>query len=253
MSILNIFMPVESEPAQYSVPKVDYQLTSIPEGPGVAQVEKILDLLPPLSLKHGPFLAGGAVRRLLQGRAVDDGDLDFFFTHIGEFKKFERIMNDYERVHASAQASTYLVDGIKVQLIRRRFYENLGFLFGDFDFTVCQVATDGKQIAYSNRAVEDINNMTLRFAEKGRVTKSTVVGRMLKYVRHGFTPEPGLFKMIVESGLSIARISNIFMSERPAANYDHDTCVDDAIDAKVFNSDALRQAALNLGMEIPNE
>lgn len=215
-------------------------------------MDAILDILPPLSLKFGPWLAGGAVRRVLQGNAIDDGDMDFFFTHKGEWEKCMVVLDHYELVHKSDAARTYLVNGIKVQIIKRMFYPSLEKLFGDFDFTACQVATDGKEIAYADNSLADIQNMHLRLATVGRVTKQTIIGRMIKYVNHGFMPVGNLFSIITASSLQKTDSFAIFGTlERPSANYDHDAKVDETMEAKVFNADALDRAMENLGLEMP--
>lgn len=223
---------------------------TMPEGPGLAEMEKILEILPPLSMKHGPWLAGGAVRRLLQGRSIADGDMDFFFTSKAEWQKFFNALQGFEVVHKSDAAITYMVDGIKVQFIKRLFYDNLDKLFGDFDFTACQVATDGKSIAYGPDSVGDIAANVLRFATVGRITKKTVMGRFLKYLNHGFMPSEEVFSKMVEHGLKGNTNYDIWNAgiERPSANYDHEAKVDECMEAKVFRHDAMQAACDNLGM-----
>lgn len=258
MTKANPLGPISAEPFFTDVDEqrptpAPYQITDLPEGPGKDQISTLLEMLPPLSLKWGPWLAGGAVRRMMQGRTIDDdGDVDFFFSDASEYLKFEKALSDYEELHASGRAKTYMVNGLKVQIIKRKFYKNLKEVFGDFDFTVCQVATDGKQVAYTQTALEDISENRLRIAPIGRISSLTVVGRLIKYVNHGFIPEAGLFRMIVQSGLDMTSAYKIFDKERPSANYDHDAKVDEIMDAKVFDSHALRKAAAKLGLELPS-
>lgn len=228
-----------------------YETVGMPEGPGVDQLNDLLGILPPLSLKWGPWVAGGAVRRIIRGEKLDDGDIDFFFSDPSEFIKFDRALSDYEEVHSSGKAKTYIVNGLKVQIIKRTFYKDAGMMFGDFDFSACQLATDGHKIAYAEHSIEDVQNDRLRIAKVGRVTKLTIVGRMIKYINHGLVPEPGLFRMIVEAGLDVTGAHKIFDHERPAANYDHEEKVEEILDAKVFDSNALREAAERLGVELP--
>jgi len=245
-----VFHDLEDSASQKSGPKCHE--VDIPTGPGVEQLNSLLEILPPISIKWGPWIAGGAVRRILQQRVIDEeGDVDLFFSDAGEFLKFDRALSSYELVHSSGKAKTYMVNGLKVQIIKRRFYDDLKTLFADFDFSVCQVATDGKKIAYADEALQDIKDNRLRFANVGRISPLTVVGRMVKYVGHGFTPDPGLFRIIVESGLDMVSANNVFDIERPSANYDHDEKVEEIIDAKVFDSKALRKAAKRLGVELP--
>lgn len=247
----SIFADAEEGPQVYTMPPAPHQYREMEEGPGTEQLRELMELMPPLSLKFGPFLAGGAVRRILQGKAIDDGDVDLFFTDAADWLKFDKVLSSYELVHSSGKARTFMVNGLKVQIIKRKFYKDLGELFGDFDFSVCQVATDGKRIAYTQTALEDINAGVLRLAQVGRVSKLTVVGRMIKYINHGFLPEPGLFTTITESGLDIVGAHAIFDNERPTANYDHDAKVEEIMDTKVFDSKALQKAAAKLGLELP--
>lgn len=223
---------------------------TLPEGPGLEEMEKILDILPPLSLKHGPWLAGGAVRRLVQGKSIADGDMDFFFTSKAEWQKFYNALRDFEVLHKSEAATTYMVEGIKVQLIKRLFYDNLDKLFADFDFSACQVATDGKALAHGPDAVQDINNNVLRFAAVGRITKKTVMGRFLKYLNHGFMPDNEVFGKMVKHGLKGNNNYDIWNAgiERPSANYDHEAKVDECMEAKIFYHDAMQNACDHLGM-----
>lgn len=246
---LNIFTSAASQSSD-SNKKAAWRLGDLPAGPGREQLESVLDILPPLSLKFGPWCAGGAVRRIAQGREISDGDLDFFFSNRAEWAKFDKVLKDYEELHRSNAATTYMVNGLKVQIIKRRFYDSLDELLGDFDFTVCQVATDGKRMGHTREAIKDIDDQVLRFAPQGRISKLTVIGRMVKYINHGFVPETGLFRMVVESGLDLTSAHAIFSPDRPSANYDHDAKVDEVMDAKVFDSDAMRKAAERLGVTL---
>jgi hypothetical protein len=245
----------QDEPAIYAVKPAPWQTTDLPAGPGRDQMEKILEIIPPLSLKFGPWLAGGAVRRIIQGKTIDDGDMDFFFTSIAEWQKFKDVLDDYECLHKSGAACTYLVHGIKVQIIKRMYYKNLDQLFGDFDFSACQVATDGKKLGYADQAVSDIQEQRLRLATVGRVTKKTVVGRMMKYLGHGFMPVDGLYSTVIDHGLKTTNSYDIFNGtiERPASNYDHEDKVEETIEGRMFKANSLRKAADNLGLELPNE
>lgn len=255
LNLKNIFSKDDSDAAVYQVESAPWRVGDLPKGPGYDQMQEILEILPPLSMSFGPWLAGGAVRRIIQGKTIDDGDMDFFFTSLAEWEKFNGALSDYEVLHRSAAAVTFMVKGIKVQFIKRMYYKNLDKLFGDFDFSACQVATDGKKLAYADQAVKDIQAQRLRLATVGRVTKKTVVGRMMKYIGHGFMPADELFSTVIEKGLQVTASYDIFSGamERPASNYDHEDKVLETIESRLFKSDNLRIAANNLGLDLPNE
>lgn len=230
-----------------------YEYIDIPDGPGLKQLAAILEILPPLNLRTGPWLAGGAPRRLLQSKSLEDGDVDIFFSETKDWKQFDKILGHYEEVFKSPRATTYLVNGLKVQIIKRRFYDSLDAIFKDFDFSVCQIATDGKKLGLTKQAHLDIMDNVLRFAPQGVVAKYTVVKRMAKYLKHGFLPEPGLYKTIVESGLEATSAWAIFEGAEDLSIYDHEEQVDQLVTAKEVNSDMLRTIARKMGLEILGE
>ena len=213
---------------------------NIPRGPGLLELQTILDLFPPVSLMKGPYVAGGAVRRLIKGESIRGGDIDFFFHDYRQFNQFVKCMDNFERLHESQHAKTYLAFGMQVQLICRKYYPSLFELFNDFDFSVCQVATDGKSILARRGSVPDIMNNRLRFADYGTVEKSSVTGRLLKYLGHGFLPEPGMFKTIMETGLNQSSSYQIFHGA-PVCNYDgHDTKEDNSVHTSLVSPELLK-------------
>ena len=228
----------------------------IPVGPGRAQLAEVLKLLPKPSLDFGPWIAGGAARRLLQGKTFEEGDVDFFFANFSDWQKYVDCMDEKDIVAKTKQANTYCVNGIKIQLIKRKFYKSLDKVFSDFDFSACQVATDGLEIASSEQAYDDVMNNILRFAPKGVIAKHTLVQRMAKYVGHGFIPESGMFKMIVESGLDYVSAWAIFEGSE-AAIYDANDGTTEQVNTTMLvedlNAGVLRTVARNLGLEITND
>lgn len=231
-----------------------YELVTIPSGPGVEELKSVLEVLPPLSLKEGPWVAGGCARRLLQGQSLKRGDIDLFFKSDKSWRKFCDALEKHELVVKTNRATTFLVNGLKVQCIRRKYYLTLEEVFKDFDFSVCQVATDGKYLAVTKQANLDIAKQILRFAPCGTIAKSTLVQRMSKYVNYGFIPEPGLFELIVKSGLDYVSAYSIF-SDVEMAIYDefNGEEIEEIIPVEGIDEEILRSIAQNLGLEIPND
>ncbi len=229
-----------------------YTVIDIPEGPGVEKLNWILEQLPPLDLKAGPWVAGGAARRLLEGQPLEGGDVDIFFSCRKSFKIFCQHLESYQLVISTERAKTFMVQGIKVQAICRQTYITVEDLFKDFDFSVCQIATDGKKIAISNQGHRDMKERVLRFAPGGKVARQTVIKRMTKYLAYGFIPEPGLYETMVNSGLLGVSSYSIFEgSEADSSNYDIPEGEElPPVDVEEANAEFLRDAALRLGIEI---
>jgi hypothetical protein len=233
-----------------------YRNLDIPDGPGLDTLNWIIEQLPPLDMRKGPWIAGGAVRRILEGKSLEGGDVDIFFASSAQYKRFKHCLSGFEKVIETRRATTFLVQGIQVQVICRQFYLTVEDLFKDFDFSVCQIATDGKKIAVSNQGYNDIRSKSLRFAPGGKVARQTVIKRMNKYLAHGFIPEPGLYETMVQSGLTCVSSYSIFEgSEREfSSNYEIEEGKEEPqINVEDMSAEILREAAQRLGIEIPHE
>ena len=186
---------------------MEIKFMDIPNGPGREELDLILSFLPKISFESGIYLAGGAVRRLAQGQSLIDGDLDFFFRKLNPSRLFEDEFKDHlDPPFVSSRAVTYKVpmgeNEFKIQIIRRMFYKDLESLFNDFDFTVCQFATDGEKIAYTDQSLSDLRSNTLSFNRDKILDSRTLPMRFAKYVRYGFIPEPHMFTEVVKKGLT---------------------------------------------------
>jgi hypothetical protein len=75
-------------------------------------------------------------------------------------------------------------DGIQVQFIKKRFYNDLSEIFDDFDITACKISTDGVDFYASDDTYHHIDNNILhieKFHDKS-------IKRFTKYVQYGFAP-----------------------------------------------------------------
>jgi hypothetical protein len=232
-----------------------YEIGEIPPSPDLETLKEILAELPEMNLVTGPWIAGGAARRLLQGSSLQDGgaDVDFFFPTQQSWRAFDAILKKYPVIHESSRATLYDVKGLKIQIIQRRFYDTINEVFRDFDFAVCQIATDGKNLAYTKQAYENITTGTLSMAIQGIVSSSTMISRMTKYINYGFLPVPGLHAELVKNGL--ANIGPWHIFEQQESYYDSDTDAEDTeyVETKDMNSEFLRKIAKKLGLDIVND
>ena len=210
----------------------------------------ITSLLPPLNFKTGPWIAGGSARRLLQSESLDAGDIDIFFKDLKSWKEFNDALAGYEIIIKTTRATTYNIKGFKVQCIKRKYYMTLEEVFKDFDFSVCQIATDGRNLACTKQAHLDIVDQVLRLAPCGTIAKHTLVQRLAKYVNHGLLPEPGLFELVVKSSLDYTSAYNIFSSTEAAIYDDNDGVMDEEIiPVEALDEGVLRTIARKLGLE----
>lgn len=178
----------------------------ISEVPGASELQAISKYLPTLNPYTGPWIAGGAVRRAMLGESLTVGDIDVFFDCRLKHKiAIADMARQATLVFESQYAKSYeleIEDKIyKVQLIIRREYQDVKYLFQDFDFTVCQFAFGGDQVITTERAWTDLNNKTLAIG--GRMTGSNVVNRAMKYMTYGYEAERGLIeKLIRKAGVN---------------------------------------------------
>src|SRR5271166_1310451 len=130
---------------------------------GQAVLGKALDRVPSIAPKCGPWIAGGAVRRTLQGENLNS-DFDFFFHDVEQFEIFKvglvakgfRITATNDK-NTSFKAPGYFEDAdgegkgiwvpeMCVQAINFRYYDSPEEIIDSFDFTLSQFVYDGVDV-----------------------------------------------------------------------------------------------------------
>jgi hypothetical protein len=168
-----------------------------------------------LDMEKGPWIAGGAARRLYHGLPMVNADWDIFCSSQKQYDRLVRLCKQYEwqkhsyktsfealnGIYISADnpiesryATTYKEDDHKIQFIHKRFYDTVEDVLNDFDFTVCRYATDGVVFKVGNFAIEDHQNKRLRYTK--RDINPLLVGRIVKYRSYGFYLDENLSKLI---------------------------------------------------------
>jgi hypothetical protein len=202
-SLLEIFNgPFEAKPtAKASLPNTaDRLLVSDNFG------SRLLEYLD-LDIDKGPWLAGGAVRKFYLGQKIDYSDWDFWFSSPEQFDHARNLVVALgcSEVYSTDNAVSYKyyegTDTHNIQLIRRRFFNSAEEIIDGFDFTVCQLVTDGRRIKVGPETILDIKSKTLRLAQKS--LPSHIVPRMVKYMVYGYRPATELLEMIEEAGAQI--------------------------------------------------
>lgn len=162
-------------------------------GTKTSTLMQICDALPStITLSdEGPWIAGGAVRRWYTG-IPQDGDVDFFFANEEQFNHFCRELdpiseiskntNQFNTTFRIAVTSCWSID---VQAISYRFFENVYKLLRSFDFTVSQLAFDGKTIHTFERTIKDNEKRVIKFDKISCGILSLL--RIGKHMKQGYT------------------------------------------------------------------
>lgn len=159
---------------------------------------KLLDL----DINEGPWLAGGAVLSWYNGEAVGDSDFDIFFKDLKQFDQmFGKLMRNHGNiVYTSENAITLNVtvddDLKKVQLIRKNYYKSALDVIEHFDFTICQLATDGYEVVSGAKTFEHIKDKKI---ETAKAPNRAIVKRLIKYISYGYKPNPKLMSSIIDN------------------------------------------------------
>lgn len=177
------------------IPAGDWQINRVAD-----QVDTVVEGLKGFSggdLFDGPWIAGGAVRRWLDGSPLTtDTDIDVFSRTDAQFQVIQD--NNSGPWDCNKPGSMRLeIRGLKFDIVRQKF-DSIGHLFRTFPFTVCQYATDGMYIVTTEQAVEDNENKILRLPDPfvGKLNQEFAA----KYIRKGYKPvNKQLEKMIANA------------------------------------------------------
>ena len=163
--------------------------------------QKAISRLGSFNLESGPWIAGGVVRKLWQNADWSSGDIDIFFSSDSQMRDMvTHITNTFHYNGNKSENSVtwkikkHLTGNWFEQLIPRngeyifqgisKFYSNnINELFSQFDFTVCQFATDGNYIITTEDAIKDTIEKRIH-SPSNNITAS----RIMKYATYGFSP-----------------------------------------------------------------
>lgn len=129
---------------------------------------------------EGPWLAGGAARKLWFDQDLGSSDLDIFCVNEKQAFQFKVMLRDLtaKQIANTPNNTTYDLKGVKIQVIDGQFYENMNALVESFDFRMCQFVCDGEAVETTTNAVLDaksdyltINRIALPLYTLARVAK----------------------------------------------------------------------------------
>lgn len=176
--------------------------------------------VPMPKMKGGPWIIGGAALEFVQTRDFQNvRDIDYFFK---SYSQFDRVTSKFRQIKGAKydnDADSSYTDKNCNITIGEHTFNLIGFGFASgpdiiadsFDFTVCQVWTDGRIYECSERTSHDIENKILSFTECQERSYELIHNkwdrdlniqgfekRIRKYRDKGFEPDDEMIQFILK-------------------------------------------------------
>lgn len=169
------------------------------------RLDKIIPFLP-----KGAWIAGGFLRSIVADEDDSQGDIDFFFNNEKAFSQMldmiknppKEAKNIFGYYNIAVETPTdqlrvvtchsEVMNRPDIQLIRLFWYESPEHVIDGFDFTVCQLATDGEKIYYNPLTFDDIRTKTIR-PHRDNVDAIVMLNRLIKYSKKGYKVSSDFF------------------------------------------------------------
>lgn len=200
-TLLDIFEDFTSDDSVASGTKVVTMIPYTTVHPTDLEPASVIEL----DTNNGPWIAGGACLRWYQNQPVGDSDLDVFCRdakQAADVMDRLRYWGRYIRKHESENATTFEYWDDKaenrwtIQVITKRYYNDMQEIIDNFDVSVCQIATDGKQWILGDHTARDIREKNLRMKLP---LQPDAVKRLTKYWIYGYRPVDGLIEAIQDN------------------------------------------------------
>lgn len=174
-------------------------------------LSKALSRLPEFG--ESVWLAGGAVRRLFEGKKPDS-DFDFFFKDQTSTENFEdeliemgaRLLSENDKnkkyilpssIPEDMEGEDVYLPEMEIQCINFQYFDSPKAVIDSFDFTICMFAFDGDYFYIGDFSLWDLARKKLVI---NKVTYGVAtVRRLMKYANQGFTACGGCLTQILRS------------------------------------------------------
>lgn len=168
---------------------------------------RVIRPLPRCSPTQGPWIAGGAIRRLLLGTDLFSADIDYFSKDVQQHHLICSRLETMDAVmtHDTKDHKTYRVpadhDAARwlVQVVRSRFCQSLEKHLDEFDFRLCQTGWDGEAFLVSLGAYKDLLSKELNVTGVFHNPLGSLM-RVVKYYRQGFVPTQACITALLDAG-----------------------------------------------------
>ena len=145
------------------------------------------------------IIAGGAARQIFLNEAFGSTDVDIYFPDFSAHGAWytNHYRRGFEKYSNTNNASGYLIDDIKCQLVKAIYTDDPRRIFDSFDLTCCMFAIKDDQIYYTEEAAEHATKKLMVFAKESNA--KNIYKRVEKYLRKGFVPScPISMKIFLE-------------------------------------------------------
>lgn len=149
-----------------------------------------------INFDNGPWLAGGSVRKMFHNEEIGCSDWDVFCMNVEQYTRAFTILRELNLslMADTIYASTFKFDDHIVQLIKHKYYPTVHALLDNFDFSICQFATDGYHYVHGQYSIEDYDNNRIRYMHQD--VREHLISRIMKYRIYGFYMDAELVKFI---------------------------------------------------------
>jgi hypothetical protein len=138
--------------------------------------------------EKSPWLAGGALRRIINGEKLDS-DFDVFFKNgITLNDVLNKLPNEFKVKKETDTALWIEGEGYTINFIKL-FNDSAEKVIDNFDYTICQVISDLKTICFGDFTLWDIGRRRLVVHKITYPVAS--LRRMIKYTKQGYYACPG--------------------------------------------------------------
>lgn len=155
--------------------------------------KSLLQIMPPLNMSDGPWLAGGSIRRLLDG-SKETADFDFFFKSQSQLEEFNQKCGRTSVVADTKFSVTMKYSGYVIQLVKL-YAESASSIIDGFDFTACQLITDGNMLMVGEHTLYDIGRKYL--SPHKIVHLDSSIKRLIKHINQGYSIDEKCIHSIV--------------------------------------------------------
>lgn len=165
---------------------------------------------------HGPWLAGGVLRKLYTGQFVGESDWDIWFRNSYQFNHacglIDKIANASVIFKSNNAVTFQYVNNNQIytiQLICKKFYNTPQEIINNFDFTVCQLVSDGNKILFGDQTITDLRSNTLRLTDDNFIFRENIINRIVKYTIYGYTLHPSLYDNLYNNKSQVKWKNNV--------------------------------------------
>lgn len=178
--------------------------------------EQFAEFKKKLNLPHRAIVAGGAIRKIFEGRFTEifSTDVDYFFLPEDEIfevdlvSRAKRVLGAGDNIKENKANVSVTLDGIKHQYITFATYSDIEHVFDQFDFHLCQFAFDGHHFWASSDALVAVARKRLTVH---KITfPAASLRRMIKYATYGYFVCDGSLSAMVD-GIKAAEIEEQFL------------------------------------------